>query len=187
MKRRPVVFLDLDDVLVLNLSRLFTGWKVIEVFQMAARGTRSLDDVPELWKNLVDADLRENLQALHVEFLPVYVISSSWATYLRREQMEEIFQRTGMAFVANNLYAEWVTPRALSPRPRADEIQGWLDANPGHKTVLVIDDLISGTGLRNSERLASVTVLCDQSCGFTAEKLLAAQRILRAPSARQPT
>jgi hypothetical protein len=129
-------------------------------------------DWPELWAGLVDAGAAANLRLLNDEFVPQYVVSSSWATYLSREQMVDVFARTGLNFVTENLHGEWVTPRARSSS-RRDEIEWWLEAHrePG-QPFLVIDDTQSGWSLVGSQlAYEGHVVLCDTRGGFTDERL----------------
>lgn len=169
--RRPLIFLDLDDVLVIDHTD--TSYQVITKFK-----SEDLDAWPELWSGLIYAEARDNLMTLHNEFLPHYIISSSWSNTLTKQQMQEIFRRTGLDFVADSLHEQqWTTPK--SPGwTRLEEIENWisLHGHPG-QSMLVIDDLESGWSLQKSSLRP---VLCDAWIGFVAEKLLEAQKRLRA-------
>lgn len=169
---RPVVICDFDDVLAVHSEH--NSFQVLAAFKHAA-----LDDVPTLWKFLFDASACKNLRTLHDEFSPEYVISSSWASFLDREQICEVLRRTGLTFVAENLHQDWRTPREDGSY-RLTEIDGWLDAHaPGNPPPCVIlDDLMSGQSLPGSH-LEERTVLCDAWVGFTHPKLRSAQKILR--------
>jgi len=161
---RPIVFLDMDDVLC--LSNQFGSREMLRIIQQES------PDRPELWSGLVDADASANLYELHREFVPRYVISSSWPTYLDHGQMCRVLTRTKLQFVVENLHPEWRTPRARSSS-RRDEIQWWLDAHrtPG-QAFLVIDDSYSGTGLAHSPlALDGHVVLCKSGYGFTRKRL----------------
>lgn len=169
---RPVIFLDMDDVLC--LSDQFGSKEMLHIFQQKA------PDRPELWTGLVDADAATNLRTLDAKFSPLYVISSSWATYLDREQMGQALTRTQLQFVVDRLHAEWCTPRALSSS-RRDEIEWWLDAHrePG-QPFLIIDDSYSGTRLAHSPlALNGHVVLCRSGYGFTKKRLKEACNYLR--------
>jgi hypothetical protein len=169
---RPLVFLDMDDVLCLDdvhhSSRML---KILE---------KKIPDYPEMWELLVDAGAAENLRQLNAEFKPVYVISSSWATYLDRGQMCEALARTQLQFVVENLHAEWSTPRALSSC-RRDEIEWWLEAHrEPSQPFLIIDDSWSGTRLAHSPlALNGHVVLCRSGFGFTKKRLKEACRQLQ--------
>lgn len=132
---RTLVFLDMDDVLCLD--DVHHSGKMLNIFE------QTIPDYPEMWEFLVDAGAAENLRQLHAEFNPVYVISSSWATYLDRVQMSEALTRTQLQFVVESLHAEWRTPRALSSS-RRDEIEWWLEAHRElSQPFIIIDDSYS--------------------------------------------
>lgn len=168
---RPLVFLDMDDVLCLD-DQHHSG-QMLKIFET------TIPDYPEMWKRLVDAGAAENLRQLHAEFNPEYVISSSWATYLDRQQMCEALSRTQLQFVVENLHSEWRTPRALSSS-RRDEIEWWLEAHrKSYQAFIIIDDSWSGTCLAHSPlALDGHVVLCRSGFGFTKKRLKEACRQL---------
>lgn len=169
--RRPIIFLDLDDVLAINPE--FNSYQVI-----AAIKARDLD-WPELWAGLILDEARANLAALHAEFWPQYVVSSSWSVYLTREQMRTVFLRSGLDFVAKNMHKQWTTPKRAGPS-RVTEITDWIAAHPA-RPVLILDDRDSGWSLWGSALEDSgYVVLCGVDVGFVAEKFADAQRLLRA-------
>ncbi len=169
---RPVVFADLDDVFAIHQEH--NSFQVLAAFKHAG-----LDDVPSLWKFLFDASACKNLRTLHDEFVPEYVISSSWTSFLDRAQICEVLRRTGLDFVAENLHTEWRTPREDGSY-RLTEIDGWLDMHAlGSPPYVILDDHISGQSLPGSH-LERRAVLCDAWIGFTHPKLRSAQKILRA-------
>lgn len=135
---------------------------------------------PELWAKLVLAEARDNLAILHNEFLPEYVVSSSWTLYLKQEQMASIFQRTGLTFVADNLHEDWATKK-FHQWQRAEEIENWISMYYLGQPLLVLDDLESGWSLQKSDLYKrGHTVLCDAWVGFVSDKLVEAQKKLRA-------
>jgi hypothetical protein len=141
---------------------------------------QKISDYPEMWERLVDVGAAENLRQLHAKFNPVYVISSSWATYLDREQMCDALTRTQLQFVVENLHVEWKTPRALSSS-RRDEIESWLEAHrEPSQPFIIIDDSWSGTRLAHSPlALDGHVVLCKSGFGFTKKRLKEACRKLQ--------
>lgn len=171
---RPLIFLDIDDVLA--ISPEFTSYQV-----MSAIKTGDLDGWSELWSGLILDEARTNLQALHNEFWPQYVVSSSWSNYLTREQMKTVFRRTGLEFVAENLHKHWTTPKGLGPS-RPGEIEAWIAMHRQPvRPVLVLDDHESGWNLVGSSLdYSSFVVLCEPASGFVAARLLDAQTQLRA-------
>lgn len=173
---KPIIFLDVDDVLA--ISREFTSYQVMTIFKSG-----DLDSWPELWDGLLCASARRNLAALHSEFDLEYVISSSWSHYLTRDQMREVFDRCQLQFVAENMHEAWTTPKR-SGWSRYDEIHNWMsDHLQPARRVLVLDDDQSGASLRGSALCdRGVVVLCAPWIGFDGDKLYEAQRLLRAQS-----
>lgn len=182
--RRPLVFLDIDDVL-----RLHPTLNARQALA-AILGDQSTD--PQyVWQNIFHAAASENLRLLDLEFSPLYVISSSWTGRLNRDQICETFTRTGLQFVANNLHERWCTLR-WAESSRFAEIHAWLDANwlHSHKLALlppfvILDDVRSGASLIGSH-LHHMTVLCNEAGGFMFPQLRTAQHILRAPASEMP-
>ncbi len=178
---RPLIFLDLDDVLA--VSREYTSHQVMASFKSG-----DLDGWTELWSGLFLAEACANLTTLHDEFWPQYVVSSSWSTYMTRVQMKEVFRRTGLEFVADNMHKYWTTPKGPGSA-RNNEIKNWI-AKHGQRAqpTLVLDDHESGWSLLESFLdLQGVLVLCEPWKGFMADQLENAQRLLRAqiaPGAR---
>jgi hypothetical protein len=169
---KPLVFLDLDDVLC--ISDVHHSGQLLKIFE------QKIPDYPALWENLVDPRAAENLRLLNDEFVPLYVISSSWATYLSREQMCDALTRLQLQFVVDNLHTEWATPRALSSS-RRDEIEGWLEAHrETGQPFLVIDDTSSGyTLIRSQLAYDGHVVLCKSKFGFTRKRYKEARQRLR--------
>lgn len=174
---RPLVFLDIDDVLcvhpTLNTRQV-----------LAALAGDETIDATEVWQRVFHASARENLRQLHEEFEPTYVVSSSWVLHLDREQLRETFRRTGLEFVAENLHEHWRTPRD-DDSYRLVEIEAWLDTHALLTPVpyVIVDDQVSGQSLVGSH-LEAMCVLCDAWVGFTHPKLRTAQKILRGQAAR---
>ena len=164
VQRRSIVFLDMDDVLC--LSDQFGSREMLKIIR------HEIPDRPEFWTGLIDAAAAANLYELHSEFMPLYVISSTWATYLNKVQMCEALVRTKLQFVVDNMHAEWRTPRALSSS-RRDEIDWWLASYlEPTQPFLVIDDTYSGTGLAHSPLAHDGrVVLCRSGYGFTKDRL----------------
>lgn len=169
---KPIVFLDFDDVLAIH--EVHNGYRVLDAFA----GNRTEAET-ELWTSVFHSGAKKNLLALHGDFKPDYVISSSWALHLNRDQICEVLTRTGLQFVRENLSEHWSTPRQ-SASSRMNEIEAWLEQHasgdrPGY---LIIDDHVSGWSLSGSW-LENKTVFCDAWLGFTFNKLRTARRILQ--------
>lgn len=170
MKR--VIFLDFDDVLAVH--KVHNSFRVLDAFAVG-----NIDSFPELWLNIFDAAASRNLQTLHEEFEPSYVISSSWASHLNSEQIKEVLKRSGLEFVGLNLCEHWCTPRNATS-DRLSEIEAWLELNASEDrpVYVIIDDHMSGDALSGSW-LEDRTVFCDAWAGFTYAKLRTARKILR--------
>jgi hypothetical protein len=169
---RPIVFLDFDDVLAVH--REHDSRQVEFAFK-----NNILDDVPELWQWLFHCSARTNLQTLHEEFQPEYVISSSWTLSFDRSQIVDVLRRTGLDFVAENLHAEWCTPKEPGSY-RLTEIESWTDMHNlvAVRPFVILDDELSGQSVPGSH-LEDNAVLCDAGVGLTHPKLKLAQQILR--------
>lgn len=169
---KPIVFLNFDDVLAVH--KLHNGFRVLDAAAMAI-----IDAFPDLLLHVVDAEARRNLQMLHREFLPSYVISSSWISHLNREQTSKMLKRCGLKFVALNLCQHWCTPRT-DTSSRLIEIEAWLElhASENKPAYVIIEDSVSGGALSGSW-LEERTVFCDAWVGFTAAKLTTARKILQ--------
>jgi hypothetical protein len=176
-KPRPVVFLDIDDVLCVH--RTLNTRQVL-----AALAGDETVDAEGVWRQIFHPVARENLRLLDEEFTPAYVISSSWTLHLDQQQLCEAFQLAGIGFVAANLHQAWATPRDEDSY-RLVEIDAWLDtyllplpAQAEPTAYLIIDDVVSGQSLLGSH-LENQAVFCDAWTGFTYPKLSVAQAILR--------
>lgn len=169
---RPVVFLDFDDVLVLH-----PRYNLEDVRR--ALELESLDEAADLWESLFHYAAVTNLRILHDEFLPAYVISSSWVSFLNKQQICEVLRRSDLSFVVENLSETWCTPRNEDSY-RLSEIEAWLEsaALPADASYVILDDELSGQSLRDSH-LDESFVCCDASVGLTYFKLELAREILR--------
>jgi hypothetical protein len=187
--RRIVLFLDLDDVLCLNTG--CGGYDVLLALNQVVQGhSASLDDAEfqDLWARVFDRQAKARLLALHQEFLPVYVLSTSWRRFMDREAIAAVLQRCALGFVAEHLHANWATPFGLGVPPRAREISHWLGRNPGFEDRwVVLDDEVSGTGLADwpVPEQRPFIVLCRENLGLTdleLEGLRAAFALRRQPN-----
>ncbi len=174
--QRPVVFLDIDDVLCVH--RTLNTRQVLAVLA----GDETID-AAEVWQQIFHRHAVENLRQLHNEFRPWYVISSSWTLHLSREQLSVTFKATELGFVADNLHMAWCTPRDEDSY-RLVEIDAWLDTSKRHGSrqlvpaaYVIIDDVLSGQSLVGSH-LEGHTVFCEASSGFLFPQLNTAREIL---------
>lgn len=181
--QRPIVFLDIDDVLCIH--RNFNTRQVL-----AALAGDPAVDADEVWQQIFHPHAVENLRKLDDEFRPFYVISSSWTLHLTQVQLCAAFAATGLNFVAENLHEHWCTPRD-DDSYRLIEIEAWLDHAWRNTRLLaaapflIIDDVRSGESLVASH-VEQRTVFCDASVGFLYPQLSAARKILASEVKWQP-
>jgi len=168
---KPVVFLDFDNALAVH--KFSNNLRVLDGAAMVI-----MDAFPDFWSSVSDAAARHNLQTLHKEFEPRYVISSTWASYLSLEQMQKTLKRCGLKFVALNLCEHWCTFRD-EKTGRLSEIEAWLTlhACEANLAYVIVD---SHTLEREwcGSRLEHRTVFCDARGGFGTAELRAAREIL---------
>ena len=119
------------------------------------------------------------LEKIHNEFIPLYVLSTSWRLFMNRDALVVVLVNTGLEFVARNLHEHWQTPEFMSPQLRAREIGSWRGYDR-YKNWVVLDDERSGTGFGEDYPFAAnrpFIVLCREGFGLQAceyEKLRAA-------------
>lgn len=173
---RPVVFLDLDDVLCLNDP--YTGFDARDAVRPSGgMHMKFRPTPPDMWDRLFARQPKANLRALHDEFAPWYVVSSSWRKDFTRREMEIVFQQSGLEFVAAALHETWRTVEfGHSPIARVQEIAEWIARRHDDGAPWVaIDDWQSGESLIGHDR----AVLCDVGVGFDGDKLQQARDVLR--------
>lgn len=170
---RPLIFLDIDDVIAINPA--YTGLDVALFFQ-GELGIESAD----LWTKLFSRNAISNLFKLHVEFVPEYVITSSWTNYLNQQQLQFVFQETGLNFVSENLNPQWTTPKS-NTAGRLTELQAWISRFGNRlQPILIIDDIDSGWNLVKSDfDQNGQIVFCEPRMGFVEHRMDKARQILR--------
>lgn len=166
---RPLVFLDFDDVLA--TSERYNSFQLKLTFEHAAQ-----NEFQELWDNLFNAGACENLRAIHGEFCPTYVITSSWTGFLSKEQISEALARCELGFVVENLHADWCAD-ANGGKGRLEAIDTWLESHCGRAKFVILDDRLSGQSLEGSH-LESWCVFCEPWKGFQENELSKAKAIL---------
>lgn len=174
----PLVFLDIDDVLCLNLP-----YGMVEALAV-------LNDAHPnpllVLRELFEPRAREALAQVQAAMQGrlCYVISSTWREALDRGQMDRLLRGGGLAFVADALHdeARWCTPLKFGRSRRVDEIAQWLDQYHRGEPFVVIDDMFSGASLKPaltnpSHPLSGRVVLCQEYVGLTDAHV---QRIVEA-------
>lgn len=152
---RPLVFLDLDDVICIN--KPYGGRDIL----------KSEAQVPtDLWERLWHPPAVATLKSIFDEFAPQVVITSSWLRFLDRAGVASLFRKTGLELVASALHPTLEAPQNHGAT-RLHAIETWLGKYYNGQPVVVLDDAQSGTGLRGS-RLdrAGHVVLCETDVGL---------------------
>ena len=148
-----LLFLDCDDVIC--VGEPYGGYDLI--------GNNRPDD---LFDKLWHPPATQTLLRILEELAPQVVMTTSWLRFMERDGFDALFRRTGLELVANLLHPKWEAPadRGMS---RHDSIQRWLLTNYASEPVVILDDELSGTGLRGSklDRLECV-VWCGVGVGL---------------------
>lgn len=183
-KTLPLVFLDVDDVLC--MSSPYGGFDVIDV--VAGRHVN-----PEaVYRSVFVARARDALKLVHDAFGGElrYVISSTWREVFDRSQLIEVFRRSGLGFVADQLHddARWRTPVKLRRGKRVDEIAQWLAQHHEGEPFVIVDDTFSGPSLRpaladSAHPFFGRVLLCEENVGLTPEHVEVIVQTLRRPLA----
>jgi len=180
---RPLVFLDIDDVLCLNCP--YGGSDALE----AVAGRHA--DPESVLREIFAAEAKRALDSLHKEMGGQlrYVISSSWRQAFSREQLERVFRAADIGFVASCLHEKWATPSMLRGLDRLAEIELWLQHHYRGEPFVVLDDDYSGETLtcidaEDAQPLAARVVLCSVGVGLTVGHLPIIVAALRRPLPR---
>lgn len=174
----PIIFLDFDDVICLNQQ--FGGYDALNAFAEAVRSDSPIVATNELWSKLFDSQAIGNLKLLHEQFLPRYVLSTSWRWFFDKDALVQTLQLGGLSFVAEHLHADWSTPQASRQAHRAVEIKGWLAKHPECANAwVVLDDELSGTGFSSWSRdQRKFVALCQAGVGLQKPELEQLQQAL---------
>ena len=195
----PVLFLDLDDVLCINSP--CGGFDAI-----AAVNGRHVNPA-WVYQRLFEPDAVSAMKQVHDKMNAAirYVISSTWRESFSRAQLEVVFRRTGLGFVANRLLEgeKWRTPPKFGRSHRIDEIAQWLDRHHQGEPFVILDDTHSGASLMPALHLAPMlpsnvpamghsrdgeghpfagrVVRCDENVGLTSDHVPFNVAALRRP------
>ena len=162
--RRPIIFLDIDGVLVIKSYPARPR-------MLAYAGARRRAGLPALPMILRAANMFVpaavgHLNDLCAQTVALLVLSSSWR--LR----DDVHEQLAAAGITAPFHPDWRTDSA-GPL-RSDEIQRWVDAH-GRPPFVVLDDWP-----HELEALASVTVRTNYRTGLTSADCDAARVILSA-------
>lgn len=164
----PVLFLDFDDIICLNAT--CGGCDAIHaISRIQNEPGLPVGHFKELWRQLFDGSAAAHLKAIHEQFTPWYVLSTTWWWLLYRDGLVEVLTRCGLKFIADKLHSDWATPKRKRPGTRSREISNWHSVNLGFDEQWVVpDDELSGTGLAGWPVKAHkpFIVLCKETVGL---------------------
>ena len=151
----PTIFLDLDDVICLNVH--YGGYDVL---------LPEVERPPDLWSRLLHAPAVTLLQDILKEYQPRIVLTTSWLRFIDRQAFEALFRKAGTPEIAAQLHDAWEAPQQRNDT-RLAAIEKWLANEHQGEAFVVLDDHLSGTGLRESwVDKAGRLVLCDVGIGL---------------------
>lgn len=153
MAPRPIIFLDLDGVLVLNRGVGF------DKHQLGA-----LD--PEICRRLIHPPAGQTLTELLNEVPAHVVVTSNWVRFTSRTALVRLLCLAGYEAVAAALHDAWSAPRK-SGASRVGVIEDWLSEHHRAEPYCVIDDPDSGSDLAGSiHAQAGRVLLCSPGTGL---------------------
>lgn len=156
---RPIVFLDIDDVICLNTP--YGGHHL-------THSPRPLDLYQRLWAPEAVRVLSKVIE----DHDPLFVITSSWMRLIDDASFDPLFRATGLPSLADRLHTKTTAPQAFG-QSRAAAIDAWLTAN-GQSTHVILDDHESGTGLAGRPE----AILCEVGVGLQEHHRHAIRSIL---------
>jgi len=152
----PTLFLDLDDVLVLNSQDSYGGYDVL---------TR--ERPTDLWDRLIHPPSRLALLDALRRWRPKVVMTTSWTRFMPRETFVELFDRTGLELLTQSLHQAWEAPPLRGADTRREPIELWLRRHHRGEPYAIVDDALSGTGLAGSSHdLEGRVIFCQCGVGL---------------------
>jgi hypothetical protein len=149
----PILFLDLDDVVVLSRPVGFDKHRVHKLAEALCR-------------EMIHPPAAQALQELLDECQARVVITSNWLRFTSRPALERLFRLAGYPQVADALHDFWCATR----RPAASRLQvidEWLRDHHHGEPYCVLDDLESGASLVGSSHdKANRVLLCRDGAGL---------------------
>lgn len=172
-QKRPVLFLDFDDVICLNAP--YGGYEA----KLALKEGYFRSSL-ELIDKLFNSQAKKHLERIHEKFKPYYVLSTSWWWLCEQAELVEILECSGLKFVSENLHPTWATPKQERRGLRSAEVKSWLNLHPEFlDSWVVLDDKLSGSGFHLwSRKDLSYVVLCQEYVGFCEPEFLMLQAAL---------
>lgn len=172
-QKRPVLFLDFDDVICLNAP--YGGYEA-----KLALKEGSFHSSLKLIDKLFDCQSKKYLKEINEKFQPFYVLSTSWWWLYEHAELVEILECCGLQFVSENLHPTWATPKQERRGLRAAEVKSWLYLHPEFSdSWVVLDDKLSGSGFHLWPRKdLSYVVLCQEYVGLGEPEFMLLQAAL---------
>ena len=154
MSNHLIILLNFDDVIVLNRPGQFGGYDVI-----------APNPPPELLPPLFHASATQALVEALAEHGARVVITTSWSRLMTREGFERLFKMTGQELRNESLNDAWEASQDRG-ETRAQAIDRWLAAHHRGESYVILDNELSGTGLRRSvHEKQGRLVLCKKDVG----------------------
>jgi hypothetical protein len=168
MRPRPIIFLDLDDVIVLNRGASFDK--------------HHLDELDaNICVQLIHPPAGQALTELLDEFAPSIVVTSNWVRFTTRPAFERLLRLGGYEQAAMSLHDAWCAPRRAAAT-RVQVIEDWLAEHHRDEPYVVIDDPDSGSSLLGSAHdRAGRVMLCPVGTGLHHGHLPFVRAALTAP------
>ena len=139
----PVLFIDLDEVICIS--------RPYGCFAAAAAVNDRHVNPQEVYRLPFQASSVQALKQVHDEMDATlrYVVSSTWREVFPRAQLEIVFRRAGLGFIADRLHEadRWCTPPKFGRSRRVNEIAEWLDRHHAGQAFAILDDTGSGASL----------------------------------------
>jgi hypothetical protein len=110
------------------------------------------------------------------------VITTSWLRFMLRDGFERLFAKVGLDVLNDRLHDAWEAPQNRG-ETRALAIDRWLAAHHLGESYVILDDELSGTGLRNSvHEQRGRLVLCKEGIGLHRRHLAYIRAALSNPA-----
>jgi hypothetical protein len=172
-----ILFFDIDDVLCLNQPK--------GCLQAYCSLNRPDFTPANLWENLFSVEAVNALKTLLEDCQPRVVVTSTWLSLMDKQQLQDVFRKTGLTLLADSFHSKWDAPTNRD-QSRLDAIEAWLEAHHIDEAILIVDDFNSGPSIEDSfHHECGRALLCEPGRGFHAGMLPAARRALRRPYSRE--
>ena len=111
-------------------------------------------------------------------FDPKIVMTTSWLMFLERDAFRAVFNQSGLSAVSTRFHEHWEAPWVRN-RTRRDAIDAWLTQHDRGEPYAILDDSLSGTGLKGSPHDKTERVIwCEVGVGLTETQLPQLERAL---------